>query len=175
MRSISLAALCLALVAGCSKKEADKAPDNAGAAGGAPAAAADKPGGGGGGKEVKLPKLGLALDTAGEITLADSIGGEGHMLMGGSVGGLTVDAVKTPQTLDEAKEEAKMMNPANLKDETLPDGWVLSFENTGSMGTNYWVDVRRTIDGKPYKCGGTVTQASQAAAAVAACKTLRKG
>ena len=159
--SIALVAVC-ALVSGCgSKKEGDKAGAGGGG-GGAPAA-------------VKLPKLGLALDAPGEISVGDAIASEGHMLQGAGVGAMSVEIAKTPQTLDEAKEDAKMYSPKNLKAEPLADGWLMTFENKGAAGANYWVDVRRTIDGKLYKCTTTGSDAGQAAAVLAACKSLRKG
>ena len=155
-----------ALAAGCSKKEGDKA----GAGGGG-----DKGKSGGAPAAVKLPKLGLALDAPGEVKVDDAIGGEGHMLSGSGVGAMTVEVAKEAQALEAAQEDAKMYTPANLKTETLSDGWAMTFQNKGAAGTNYWVDVRRTIDGKSYKCGTTGSDAGQAAAVLAACKTLRKG
>ena len=123
---------------------------------------------------IKLPKLGLQIDAPGEITVGDAIMGEGHMLRGEGVGAMQIEIPKTSQTLEEAKSDAGMYTPKNLKTETLPDGWVMSFENTGSMGTNYFVEVRRDIDGKTYKCTTTGSEASQAGAVLAACKSLRK-
>ena len=170
MNRISIVLVAVAaLAAGCSKKDGDKAGGDkaggdkaAGKSGGAPAA-------------VKLPTLGLALDAPGEVKVDKAMMGEGHMLTGTGVGAMQVETAKAAQTLDEAKEDAKMYSPANLKTETLPDGWTMTFENKGAMGTNYWVDVRRTIDGKSYKCTTTGSEASQAAAVLAACKSLRKG
>lgn len=168
MKRISIVFVAAAaLAAGCSKKD-DKA-------GGGGAAGGDKgKGGGGAPAAVKLPKLGLQLDAPGEVKVDDAIGGEGHMLMGPGIGAMSIEVAKEAQALDAAKEDAKMYSPTNAKDETLPDGWAMTFENKGGMGTNYWVDVRRTIDGKNYKCGTTGSDAKQAAAVLAACKTLRK-
>ena len=123
---------------------------------------------------VKLPKLGLQIDVPGEANVDDAIGGEGHMLMGAGFGAMTVDITKTPQTLEEAKADADMYTPKNLKTEKLSDGWAITFDNTGSMGANYFVQVRRDIGGKTYGCSTTGSQPSQAAAVLAACKTLRK-
>jgi hypothetical protein len=166
MKHISLVFVALAALAiGCSKKDSGDKADNA--AGGK--------GGGGAPAAVKLPKLGLALDAPGAVKTEDAMMGEGHMLTGSGVGAMTVESAKATQTLDEAKEDAKMYSPANVKAEALPDGWAMTFENKGGAGTNYWVDVRRTIDGKNYKCGTTGSDAGQAAAVLAACKSLRKG
>jgi hypothetical protein len=160
--SITLAAtLALgALVSGCgSKKEGEKA---SGGGGGAPAA-------------VKLPKLGFVIDAPGEVTVGDAIMGEGHMLQGEAIGAMSVEVAKAPQTVDEAKEDAKMYTPKNLKADTLPDGFALTFENKGAAGSNFWVDVRRTVDGKVIKCSTTSSDGGQAAAVLTACKSLRKG
>lgn len=164
---VSLAAVLV--LAGCgSKKEGDAAGKPAsGESGGKPAEAK--------GGAVKLPKLGLAVDAPGETTVGDAIIGEGQMVQGSGVGAMTVEVAKAPQTLDAEKEDAKMYNPKNVKADTLPDGWALSFENKGGAGTNYWVTVYRTIDGKLYKCSTTGGDAGQAAAVLAACKSLRKG
>ncbi|MBA3457960.1 MAG: hypothetical protein H0T42_33060 [Deltaproteobacteria bacterium] len=124
---------------------------------------------------TKLPKLGLELDAPGGPEVGDAIMGEGHMLQGSGIGAMSIEVAEKPQTLDEAKADADMYTPKNLKAEPLPDGWVLTFDNTGSMGKNFFVEVRRDIGGKTYKCTTTGSEASQAAAVVAACKTLRKG
>lgn len=158
IRSSIVSVLVAMLAFGCGSKD----EKGGGAASGPPAA-------------VKLPKLGLTLDVPGKVEVGDAMLGEGHTLQGEGVGALNVTVAKGPQTLDEAKKEAKDYSPKNVKDETLPDGWVLTFENKGAAGSNHWVDVFRTIDGKSYKCGTTGPDAAQAAAVVAACKTLRKG
>lgn len=172
MIRISVALACaFAFAVGCGSKKEEKAgatstaPETAAASGGAAAAA----------KEVKLPKLGLALDAPGDVNVQDALAGEGHMLTGSGVGALNVTAQAEPQTLDAEKEDAKMYTPTNLKDETLPDGFALTFENKGAMGANYWVVVYRTIDGKQYKCTTTGPDGKQAVSVLAACKSLRKG
>jgi hypothetical protein len=122
---------------------------------------------------TKLPKLGLQIDAPGPIEVGDAIMGEGHMLRGAGVGAMQIEIAKTPQTLDEAKSDADMYSPKNLKEEKLADGWALTFENKGGAGTNYWVTVRRDIGGKTYNCTTTGSEAGQAAAVLAACKSLR--
>jgi hypothetical protein len=123
---------------------------------------------------TKLPKLGLQIDVPGEVNVADAIMGEGNMIQGASVGAMQVEIFKEPQTIDQAKEDAEAFTPKNEKAETLPDGWALSYENTGSMGKNYFVTVRRDLGGKTYKCWVTTGDASQGAAVLSACKTLRQ-
>jgi hypothetical protein len=149
----------VALVTGCKKQE-----DGGAAAGKATEAKAGP---------TKLPKLGLTIDAPGKVEVSDAIMGEGHMLMGSGVGAMTIELTAKPQTLDEAKSDAELYTPKNLKEDKLADGWVLTFDNTGSMGKNFFVSVRRDINGKTYTCSTTGSDANQAAAVLAACKTLR--
>ena len=150
MIRISILVIALAGVSGCSKKGDSK-----------PAV-------------VKIDKLGVSLDVPGGVEVGDGIGEQSAMLQGSGIGAMQVEIAKAATPLAEAKSDADMYSPKNLKTEALPDGWTLTFENKGGMGTNYWVDVRRTIDGKNFKCGTTGGDASQATAVLAACKTLRK-
>jgi len=114
---------------------------------------------------TKLDKLGLQLDVPGEVTVGAGIGGDGAMLQASSVGAMS---------LDQAKSDAGMYTPKNLKAETLPDGWTLTYDNTGSAGANYFVQVRRDIGGKSYLCQTTTDTAERAQTVLAACKSLRK-
>lgn len=144
-------------------------------------ACSKKDGGGSAGKSaeasgpVKLAKLGLALDVPGESTVADGVMGDGQSVTGENVGMINIELADRPLTLDEAKSEADMFTPKNLKPEKLADGWALSFENTGGAGANYFVEVRKDIGGKTYKCTTTQGDKDRAAAVLAACKTLKKG
>lgn len=124
---------------------------------------------------TKLPKLGLEVDAPGGPEVGDAIMGEGHMLQGSGIGAMTVEVAEKPQTMEEAKSDADMYSPKNLKAEKLADGWLVTFDNKGSMGANFFVTVQREIAGKTYKCTTTGSDAGQAAAVVAACKSLRKG
>jgi hypothetical protein len=151
-----------ALVPACSKKESGASSSATKPADDQPAAA-----------PTKLPHLGLKVDVPGEVTVSNAIGGDGDMVQATTVGALQVEVWKTPQTLDEAKGDAKMFNPKNLAGEKLADGWALTYDTTGSMGANYFVTVRRDIAGKTYKCSTTVDSADPAKGALAACKTLR--
>ena len=67
-----------------------------------------------------------------------------------------------------------MFTPKNVKTETLPDGWVLTYENTGSLGSNYFVNIRREIGGKAYLCDTMQSTPEQQAKAIAFCKSLSK-
>jgi hypothetical protein len=122
---------------------------------------------------TRLPKVGLQIDIPGTAQLMDGVGESATLVTASAIGALQVDVPKQPQSLDEAKQDATLFNGKHLKAETLPDGWVLTYDNTGSMGANYFVQVRRDLAGKTYRCSTTVSDAKQAAAVVAACKTLR--
>lgn len=146
-------ALASVSLLGCSKKDGG---------------GSDKPAG-----PTKLTKLGLQIDVPGSVELSDAIGGEGHMLMGEGIGAMQVTLEKEAKTLDAAKGDADMYTPKNLKEEKLADGWALTWDNTGSMGKNYFVQVQREIDGKAYSCS-TTSPDERAQKVLAACKTLRK-
>ena len=60
----------------------------------------------------------------------------------------------------------------DLKIETLPDGYALTYNNTGSMGANFFVIVQRTIEGKTIKCSSAGED--NAHAQVALGKSLHK-
>ncbi len=151
----------ISILAACGGKKDDKAP-----------ASGDKPAESKGGSSQKLAKVGgLSIDFPGDIS--DEIGGDGVMIVGED-GVLTVEEAKKPQTIDEAKSDAGMYSPKNLKDEKLADGWALTFDNTGGAGANYFVTVQRVIGGKTYTCSTTSPKAEQAQAVLAACKSLKK-
>lgn len=166
MIRISIALVAVALISSCKKDE------QGGAVAGKTTEA--KPATSAGGA-TKLPKLGLTIDVPGKVEVEDAlVGGEGHTLMGASVGAFTVDVATDKSSLDEAKSDADLYSPKNLNAEQLADGWALTFENTGSMGKNYFVTVQREIHGKTYRCSTMLGEAKQAAAVLAACKTLRQ-
>ncbi len=98
------------------------------------------------------------------------------LVSGGGLGGMNVGLVKDgePKTLDEVKKDIEMYTPTNLKEETLADGFVVTFENTGSMGTNYWARAVRTVGDKTVSCSATVVREEQRQKAVAACKSIRQ-
>ena len=80
-----------------------------------------------------------------------------------------------PKTADEAKKDAESSySSTDAKSETLADGWLLTFTNKGSAGTNYWVSSRRDIGGKSYFCSTTATTPEQQANAAAFCKSLKQ-
>lgn len=166
----ALAIASVTLFAGCGKKKDDA---------GSSAKTSEKSGGGGGEAKAaagptKLPKLGLSIDVPGKVEVGDAIMGEGHMLQGESIGAMQIEVADKKKTLDDAKSDAEMYGPKDLKDETLPDGWAVTYSNTGSMGKNFFVDVQRDIGGKTYHCSTTGSEEKQQQAVLAACKSLKQ-
>jgi hypothetical protein len=139
------------------------------------AAACGKDSSGGGATEaVTLDKLGLQADLPKGATVGDGILGDGVLIQGADLVVSVEEASNTrPATVEAAKEEADMYSPKSLETESLADGWALTFENTGSMGTNYFVQVRRDIGGKTYWCDTTASRPAQKTNALAVCKSLR--
>jgi len=169
MKLVYVAVLAMSVMACNSEAKKEGAP--AGGDKAASGAKADSKG-----EWTKLPKVGLQVELPTGSTVSDAIGGgDGHMVM--SLTGpfnVSVAAPDKPKTADEAKKEAEMFNPTNWKSEKLADGWYVTWENTGSAGTNYWLTVRREIGGKAYICDTSVMNASQRDAALAACKSLKQ-
>ena len=125
---------------------------------------------------LDLPKVGLKGEAPAGTEAKDAIGGgAGHMIMGpGLVANVEVASDSRPKTADDAKKEAEMYTPKNLKDEKLADGWAITFDNEGGMGKNFFVNVRREIDGKSIWCETTASTPEQATAALNFCKSLKK-
>jgi len=151
--------LALSLAAGCGKG------DKAGGSSGKPAG------------PTLMPKIGLSIDLPGakdEIMVSDGMGEKSQMLNTVPTGGIMVDLEEAQPTVETVKSDAEMFTPKNLKDEKLADGFAVTFDNKGSMGANYFVEVHRTVDGKNVKCSGTSDSPAKAQAALAACKTIHK-
>ena len=168
--------LTLAACGGETKGDAKKTDDKTAAKGDAKpgdAKAADAPKAGG---SVDLPKLGLKGDAPAETEVKDAIGGgNGHMLQGpGLVVSAEIASDSRPKTVEDAKKEADMYTPKNLKEEKLADGWAITFDNEGGMGKNYFVNVRRDIDGKAIWCSTMQSTAEQQTNALNFCKSLKK-
>jgi hypothetical protein len=154
----------------------------------------DKDAGGGSGKaketdqEAKEPAkakgsaqaidaFGLAFDGPSDVQINDMTMGSAktYMVMGtGLVFSVAEPSDISPKTLEEAVEASKIYDGATItKQEKTADGYHLEFNNKGSMGANYFVEIRRTIGEKPYVCSTTAPDAAMASAAVAACQSLR--
>ncbi len=184
MKTLVIAALALVSVTsvvGCSKPSGDpSASSSAGGSGGGPAgtgaAKQQDPGKNAAGpKVITLAKFGLKGTAPGETE--DPIVGTGDpaMVMAAQFTVNVSEAKPTdPKTLKDGQSAAKLFNPKNEKTETLADGWALTYENTGSMGTNYFVSVRREIGGKGYMCETMQSTTDQQAKSLAFCKSLTK-
>jgi hypothetical protein len=170
----AFAVLALAACSGGDKPAEAGKSGAASTSGAAKPAEAAKPAAPAGPNMVDLPKLGLKAEVPAGTEVKDAIIGEGQMLQGPDlVASIEVASDTRPKDLAAAKSDAEMYTPKNPKEETLPDGFAYSFENTGGMGTNYWVMVRRTIGGKSYWCETTATSAAQQENALKACKSLK--
>jgi hypothetical protein len=125
------------------------------------------------GGKLALDKVGLTATAPAETTVGDGIGGSGVMITGpGLVASVEQASDSRPKDLAAAKKDAEMYSPKNPKEEKLADGWAYTFENTSGMGTNYFVNVRRDIGGKPIWCETTASTTEQQTAALDFCKSL---
>ena len=102
---------------------------------------------------VKIEKLGLQAEAPEGTKAGDAIIGTGAMLQGPGLV-LTVEAASDsrPKTLD---------------------GFILTYENEGGMGKNFFVQSRRKIGDKDIWCETTASKPEQSANAVKACKSLK--
>ena len=173
---VSLLAACSKPTPEEQKKKEDELAAALASALGVPSAGAPKTGGGGakGGGTVELTKFGIKASAPGETEAPQLMDSGDRVLVMAS--GFTVgvaEAKKTdPKKVKDAQDAAKDFNPKGMKTETLPDGWALTYTNTGSAGTNYWVTVRREIGGKGYLCETTQNTLEQQNLSLAFCKSL---
>jgi hypothetical protein len=129
---------------------------------------------GGGSVPLALAGLGVTAQVPEGSTADKALIGPGMMITGPDLV-VTVQAATAehPKTLAAAKDKNSLYSPTAVKEETLPDGWAVTFQNHGAMGTNYWVQVRRDVGGKAIWCEGNVNSADQQTNALAACKSLK--
>jgi hypothetical protein len=130
-------------------------------------------------KEKAAPKAGtieqlkLAYDgPAGEVSDMSMGGDPDWMVMADGLV-FTVGTPKEAKTFEQAIEDAELYSPTFTVKEKTADGYHLEFNNTGSMGANYFVEIQRSIGGTTYRCATTQPDAAGAAAAVKACQSLR--
>jgi hypothetical protein len=172
MMFLALAALVAAPA--CSKKDDGAASSAAAAKAAAPSAtptaapaAATASGG-------AIAQLKLAYDGPSGDVSDMSMGGDPEWMVQTSEGLVfSVQAPKTAPTLDSAVDDAGMYSPTISKKDKTADGYDLEYSNTGSMGANYFVEILRTINGKPYVCKTTTDTADHAAAVVKVCQSLK--
>lgn len=176
MNKLTLIALVALSVAGCSTGSKDSAPKGSASPGASGAAASTGTGkAAAAAKVIKIAKLGLQGSAPGETE--EPLIGDGDPIMI-AAGGFTVNvsAAKPtdPAKIADEQEVAKTFNAKNVKTETLPDGWAVTFQNTGSAGDNFFVSVRRDIGGKPYMCETTQNNVEQQKKSLDFCKSLSK-
>jgi hypothetical protein len=158
---------------GDDKKADDVAPAEGGGAADGGGAAADGGGAAAGGTaELALPLIGLKADAPAGTTVMDMGGSD--MVQGPNLVATVEKGDDKPKTGDDAIKDADMYTPKDPKVETLADGYALTFINVGEFGTNYFVNVRREIEGAAYWCTTTASSQEQSDNAVAFCKSLRK-
>ncbi len=119
-----------------------------------------------------LPALNLQLDVPAGSTVREMLGAQ--MISGAGVT-LSIKAANpmSPADIEAARDQAEMYNGTNVSEETLDDGFVMTYQNTGGMGDNFFAVVRRQIRETAYMCESTTADAAQRDAAVAACRSLR--
>jgi len=175
LKHVVIAAFTFAIVACTESKPTEAAGGAAAPAGDKPAAAAAAAPAGGG---LKLPALGLTIDLPADSSVNEMLGS--FMVQGGgtvvSVSEVKADNTAAAKTFEDAKKAMGDYSPKKTtKEEKTADGWNIQFQNDGGMGANYFVWVRRTIDGKQIQCETTASSTEQADKAAAACASLKKG
>lgn len=121
---------------------------------------------------VKLPTTGLDAQVPEGSRVSEALGKD--LVDGPGLVATVESGATTPRAIDEAKREAEDFTAQAIAEATLDDGWVLTFENEGSMGPNYWVQVRRELEGEAFFCSTTADSAEVRDAALAFCKSLKK-
>jgi hypothetical protein len=164
-------ALLLAAACGKDSKEADKAkaktqePSDTGKD-----KPADKPPAV---SAKKLPGIGLQADVADSWTIGeDKVQGGATLNTSTASVSINKDGVggMSKMTLDEEK---KLMGPdaTEVKEETLADGWAVSFKSPGMIP--YHATVYRNLGADSYRCVIIAEDAAQMTDGIAVCKSLR--
>lgn len=166
----------LVVLAGCDKPSSGASPDNpAGASKGDDKGSA-KDGKGAkddaSAKPTKINSVSLTVDLPPDASVSDGMSEKSSMISTGAAT-LTVSLAKPTDPKTSADGKAGALATENLKIEKLADGWIVTSENTGSAGRNYWLTMRREIGGKGYLCETMQSNEDQVKAAIAICKGLR--
>jgi hypothetical protein len=163
-KTIGISILLLLSTAACGKKDTDSKSSGKATEQKETKAAA---------KGGSIEQLKLAYDgPAGEVSDM-AMGGDPNWMVQAPGLVFSVGTPKEPKTLETAVEDSKMYDGKITVQEKTADGYHLEFNNTGSMGANYFVEVLRTINGTAYFCSTTAPDADTAAAATKACQSLR--
>ncbi|MFO0618464.1 MAG: hypothetical protein U0414_38075 [Polyangiaceae bacterium] len=126
-------------------------------------------------KATKIDAIGLTamLPAGGQIMKGMS---EGSAMITSDATTMNVSVAKDtdPKTVEQGKDSALLGDKGRgLKGDKIADGWIVTWENTGSMGDNYWLSMRREIGGKGYMCETTVSNENQRKAAIEICNSLK--
>jgi hypothetical protein len=174
-RSVALISLASALVACGASPAASSTPAN----GAAPAASAEVAAVVAG-TPVLFPELPLKGVVAGDAKGIKIDPLEMHNLGAVGANGGFVAHVRKAESWDPATQadaEAEILRQytgKNIKFEKLPDGWIVTFDNTSKDGSskNFWVSSRRTLGGADYVCDAMERTPELRASVAAFCKTL---
>jgi hypothetical protein len=124
-------------------------------------------------KPTKIAKLNnLSIDLPPDGSVSDGMGDNSVMVSTGQTT-LTISVAKPTDPKTSADGKGAALATENMKIEKLTDGWYITSENTGSMGRNYWLTMRREIGGKGYLCETMQSNDAQVKAAIAVCKGLK--
>ncbi|MCA9609798.1 MAG: hypothetical protein KC619_29570 [Myxococcales bacterium] len=158
-------ALSLVAIVACGGNGGDQASPEPSLASSQPSAAASS--------DLAIRALSLHMDAPAGARVSELLGAQMVQADGLVVSVEQADDMD-PATIEAARSQADLFSPTNLHDETLADGWILTYQNEGGLGASYFVTARRDIGGTAYMCTTTVSSAEQQQAAVAACRSLRR-
>lgn len=164
----------LAIACGSGGGDADAKKEGASSAspsGGAKAAGDAKPAM----KPTKIEQVGLTAELPDGATVMKGMS-EGSAMISTDATTMNVSLAKDtdPKTVDQGKSGAMLGDKGRgLTGEAIADGWIVTWENTGSMGDNYWLSMRREIGGKGYMCDTMQSNEAQRKAAIEICKSLK--
>jgi hypothetical protein len=126
-------------------------------------------------KPTKIEQVGLTAELPEGATVMKGMSDNSAMISTDAAT-LNVSLAKDtdPKTVDEGKSGAMLGDKGRgLTGEKIADGWIVTWENTGSMGDNYWLNMRREIGGKGYMCDTMQSNEAQRKAAIEICKSLK--
>lgn len=126
-------------------------------------------------KPTKIEQVGLTAELPEGATVMKGMS-DGSAMISTDATTFNVSVAKDtdPKTLEQGKSGALLGDKGRgLTGEAIADGWVVTWENTGSMGDNYWLSMRREIGGKGYMCDTMQSNDAQRKAAIEICKGLK--
>lgn len=126
-------------------------------------------------KPTKIEQVGLSADLAEGATVMKGMS-EGSAMISTDATTMNVSLAKDtdPKTMEQGKSGAMLGDKGRgLTATAIPDGWIVTWENTGSMGDNFWLSMRREIGGKGYMCDTMQSNEAQRKAAIEICKSLK--